>query len=388
MLLMDYGVLFRYLDNANTDQTPRALTGMLEWLHNKLGLDHRLLACPQSIYNYSIVDLLDYLKSSSRNFLTSTDHDAIFRSVSAIKLITFPRIERDNVLLHAIFGHEIGHPFADDYLDQEELGENQARFQEQLRIATEKVAEHFSDELHTGAGFPKLFDLRSKLISQVLEIRRRGLEELLSDAVAVQIFGPSAIFASREVFMTSGLDASPEPDQWYPPHRYRLRLMVDVAKKLGLWSAFKEAAPQIKDSIRNLEDVTEDKSDQDTLTENVLVQIAYEWIEEVLDDAVKFTLDLTNNAAYSPKSLQDEVPRLLNRLHLNIPPSEIGYSTEPLRVDWRSSILSAWIYRYRQLGNDDFDSMKLLHITRKAIEHVLLREDFSEVTGTTHDRAR
>lgn len=380
-LLKAYGQLLRYLDNANTEQTPRALTGMLEWLYAKLDINHTLLACPQSAYNYSIVDLLNVVKKSSKHLLSGEDAEEIFGDTPAINLISFPRIERDNVLLHAIFGHEIGHPFADQYLSQDDIGKNSAKFQAQLTRATARVEKEISNRLDPNSQFADQFDVRSRLVGQVIEIRRRGLQELLSDAVSVQVFGPSAIFAAREIFMTSSLDAPPELPSWYPPDRYRLRLMINVAKELGHWATLKKVAPHIDDSLSHLEKLVGDHSDTQALEQDLLTSIAYDWLAEVLDDAVEFTLNLTKAAAYSPKDIENEVPKLLRRVPLDIPPSEIGFATKPTSVDWRSSILASWVYRFHQLGSETFDATKLLNITRKAIEHVLLREKFSEVRG-------
>ena len=381
-LLKSYGVLLRYLDNANTEQTPRALTGMLEWMYAKLDLNQTLLACPQSVYNYSIVDLLDVLKVTSRNLLTNEDANKIFGNTPPINHISFPRIERDNILLHVIFGHEIGHPFADRYLSQEDIGDNNTVFQNQLKKVTELVDQEISKSLDPTRNFLKEVDIRQRLVGQVIEIRRKGLQELLSDAVSVQVFGPSAIFAAREIFMTSNFDTVPQTKPWYPPNRYRLRSMIQLARKLGQWDALKESAAQISGTLQHLENIVEQHSDMDEMSKEPFVHIAYKWLEEVLDDAVSYTLNLTRAAAYEPSKIRTEVPELLCRVPLNIPPSETGFATKPTPVDWRSSILSSWIYRYSRMGEDNFDAKKLLNITRKAVEHVFLREKFVKAQGS------
>lgn len=384
-LLMVYSQLLSFLDNAHTEQTPRALTGMLEWLYRRLGSDPTLLACPQSDYNYSISDLLQYLKETSKNLLSAEARNAIFGDIPHIKLISFPRIERDNVLLHAIFGHEVGHPFADDFLREEELGEHSATFQDALRRMTQRIETEFAETIKQSKNFPGQIDVRTALVGRVLQIRRRGLQELLSDAVAVQIFGPSAIFAAHEIFMPSGLDSPPSDASWYPPDRYRIRLMIDVSKRLGQWETLSRVAPEIRPSVEYLEGLASISADKQALEYSTDIRIAYDWIEEVLPDAISFVLARTGAALYAPQQIADQVPRLIRRLSLGIPPNELGPATAPTKVDWRSSVLAAWIFRFRKLGTGDLDFRRVLMTTRKAIEYVLLREAFDKASRKTED---
>lgn len=223
--------------------------------------------------------------------------------------------------------------------------------------------------------------VRTSLVGQVLDIRRRGLEELLSDSIAVQMLGPSAIFATHEIFMTSDLDYLPEDDSWYPPDRYRLRLMLKVSNELGSWPALRKACPQIQHYLEYIEKVIDADTDKRALNKNPLVRISYEWIEEIIDEAVKYTLNISRNAAYPSRLIGTEIQQLVERISFGIPPNESGPATNPNTVDWRSAVLAAWVYRFSKLGDQEIASMKLLQITRKAIDHILLREDFRKAIG-------
>lgn len=105
------GTLLQHFDNAHTAQTPRGLPQMLGALMAQLEPNATLVAWPQSSYNYTIRDLLAPLKEMTESLLSKQSHQRVFGSVAGpLNFVSFPRIERDNVLLHAIFGHELGHP--------------------------------------------------------------------------------------------------------------------------------------------------------------------------------------------------------------------------------------------------------------------------------------
>lgn len=119
-ITQDLGNFMQWLDNAHTGQTPRGPVQLLKDMMNGLTPDSRVIACPRADYNYSILDLGQHIKGLVQRFVPLSKQPAFDEHIATpIKLILFPRIERDNVLTHAIFGHELGHPIATEFLTKE-----------------------------------------------------------------------------------------------------------------------------------------------------------------------------------------------------------------------------------------------------------------------------
>lgn len=127
------------------------------------------------------------------------------------------------MLAHAIFGHELGHPIASDYLASEVKDYKELKNQVSGLVDKELEKSTVDDD-------DKL-KFKAELFKQILKIRKRALEELISDAVGIFIFGPSAFFAFFELFLSSNLDAEPISDEFYPPPRMRMRLMLELMEK-------------------------------------------------------------------------------------------------------------------------------------------------------------
>lgn len=94
-----------WLDNAHTGQTPRGLVKVLKDLFDHMAPGSRVVARPQAEYNYSIADLGAYFQRLVNDYIPASRQGEFTEHLSTpLKLISFPRIERDNLLAHAIFG--------------------------------------------------------------------------------------------------------------------------------------------------------------------------------------------------------------------------------------------------------------------------------------------
>ncbi|MEW8027246.1 MAG: hypothetical protein AB2766_00090 [Candidatus Thiodiazotropha endolucinida] len=175
------------LHYANSEEIPRGLVLILRELVKDLYPDVVLLASPQhEDFNYSIEDILPELSLYTNELLPSDESDNVLAPFNdRLDVIRFPRIERDNILTYPIFGHELGHPIADEFLDNEETTED---YKKRLERATQEV--------HKALGINDNDEEESLIsIKEMLDIRRRGLQELISDCIGIYLFGPSALFA-------------------------------------------------------------------------------------------------------------------------------------------------------------------------------------------------
>jgi hypothetical protein len=383
------GSLLSFFDNAHTAQTPRGLIEVVDQLMARLQPDSQLMVWPQAEFNYSIRDLLPPLKSSTQYFLPANVFKEVFgRFNGALNLVSFPRIERDNVLLHATLGHELGHPIADKFLANEK---GTKQYSEGLHRAVQRLTGPVGD---AGTELDATLDTLTPDITRLLKLRTRGLQELVSDCVGTLLFGFSAIFAAYDVLTVNGMDALPDNRFMYPPRRFRLRIQHKIANNTGHFEAIKSLRRvdrAILGSARNfmdhLEGLISEEHDLAKLKTDRVIEIAYDWIDETLDEAVEFAVKEVGDLAFEVKKVQDEVPELIKRIDLGLPPNEIGRPPNARPVDWRSAILAAWLYRLhgkKLTGGDsgklmtatDFDNLNRL--TLKAVEYTTIQKQYAD----------
>ncbi len=390
-LVQDFGEYLHFLDNANTEQTPRGLVQILEEVLGILDPNAHLLAWPQADYNYGIIDILPILKNATANVFSKEVNDRIFREYpDALKLISFPRIDRDDILVHSIFGHELGHPIADDFISTYELT---SAFQQGLKEAASNVEEEYKDKLSKLSGI-NLIETQRAIIDGLIKVYKRGIAELVSDCVGVIIFGPSALFAAYEVLITDGLDNAPVNSQYYPPSRMRIRLSKQIMDEESFTSNLldlpeKDLPEGVSDAIRNfvshIEEISSSSYDRDAINNEPILREAYAWIDKSLPDAISYARNETIDVRYDSDVIKDEVPELLNRLYLGVPPNEIGRYPDVRPANWRTAILAAWIYRLtgrrvesqRVVEMSEKEIERTHSLTLRAIEYIILTNRYS-----------
>lgn len=343
LAIVELGETLEYFDNAGTDQTPRGLVCLLRSLYERLNRQSKFLAWPQAGYNFTIRSLVDYLKELFKHLGADSEVSEVFAKYTGPHdLVSFPRVERDNVSMLAIFGHELGHPIAYKFLQQEGGSQEHQARETQAR----------QDILKAMGGTPSLLGLQEAM-QAVFQLRKRALEELISDMVGVYLFGPSAIFAGQELFMWGNLNAIPsDQNGGYPPGRMRLRVSMEAAEREGFVDAMREMAtdPSIGTTVSyatvlldHLAGLVQDRSDEQQIATSDTARIAYDWVAATLPSAQEFARNAVGQALYGESTIRREVPRLVERLKQGLPPNEIGNSIGPTAVDERSSVLAGWL---------------------------------------------
>lgn len=385
------GTLLQHFDNAHTAQTPRGLPQMLGALMARLEPNATLVAWPQSSYNYTIRDLLAPLKEMTQSLLSKEAHQKVFGSVAGpLNFVSFPRIERDNVLLHAIFGHELGHPLATKFLESERTT---PAYSAALRRVTDALMALYKlSTAPKGAlgGSPAQTKAFVDGLHRVLALRKRGLQELISDCVGVLLFGPSALFASYDTLSVGELDEPPGTGT-YPPRRFRLRVVKNLLDAEGytstLESALQTAEPSISAALarylKHINELTAQQTDKSNLGADPLIKLAYDWIEETLPGGTAFVRERLEPLRYEPKHMSAEVPELIERLRIRVPPSEIGAPPHAQVIDWRSALVAGWACRLHMLddpaagtdqGIKQADTMNRLIL--RAVEFTILGDEY------------
>ena len=127
--------------------------------------------------------------------------------------LVFPAAERQNILMHALLGHELGHGFSDDL----NIG---AGIAVPVPAAAEEHLEKLTEPIRSG------FE----------EVVVQWLEEMLADALGVHIMGPAYYFACNEA-----VGQSPASDS-HPSGAFRLQALRHQLRLRGYVTGDSETA--------------------------------------------------------------------------------------------------------------------------------------------------
>jgi len=123
LLLCSIAEHLRFVDRSRVANTPWSMIQYTEkFLERQTGASNEFIIRPQWAYNYSLIGEfvevyrteivpLDWIPTATwKSSLCGLGDQKIY-------CLSFPRIERLNCLLHANWGHEIGHIFAKQWID-------------------------------------------------------------------------------------------------------------------------------------------------------------------------------------------------------------------------------------------------------------------------------
>lgn len=136
-------------------------------------------------------------------------------------VLHYPLSDSNRLLLHAIFGHELGHSAVQqkDLVQQVYSKMLDGQFLRELGAVVKTIWPNTSPE---------------KSVRTIGEWLKAWIEELLCDHLAAQVVGPSYLWAFAGFVMPLSYG---DPQQSYPPNTVRLRLLLEQLDDLG-WNDF------------------------------------------------------------------------------------------------------------------------------------------------------
>lgn len=382
------------LDNAHTAQTPRGLVQFLQEIANSLYPGSCLLVSPSSAYNYSIVNIIpDFSKLANHALPASSAAALIATFPKELYVVRFPRTERDNVLNHTVFGHEFGHPIADAFIAAHE---QQPEFAARLSAAKLKMQ---SDPVLQGL-LNKTTDpveksqMLSRFVDTVVTLHKRGLQELVADAVGIRLFGISALLSALDLFGQTSLDSTPKPPLFYPPPRYRLRLMhqalqadkqLPTLAKLKFPADLADVAESTQGVLAHLDQLVGQTHDKTEIAKNALARIAYEWLDVTLPEAVQAAALRLQGLGYTTNFKGTSFTSLVERLALDVPPNEVGKWPKLAVGDWRDGLLASWLVAISKSVEtkgtpaDRLEDLETVHkLALKGVEYGVIQKQCTE----------
>lgn len=400
----------RFVERAVTQNTPWSLVCPLEKIAEQLHPNSHFVVRPQWSYNYSLREKVSAYRGYLEKLLPSDKLERVFKSdtgepILSLYIMGFPYIDRLNVLSHVLFGHELGHPIEKEYFTQEQANQ----FFPPLFDAVVKECKVPPDQQKWN-----LFDLErvSRMLQQVLELRRRALAELLCDVVAANIFGLAALFATEEFALSRELDAFEKaPAYHYPPWRYRPRVMfeefpLDWIDHFITGGRFSDSVSQVlKTKLTEIRLTVEQDEDKTNLSKDSETRIAYESVEATLPKIRTFVKERLSDRGFALEDLIGSTNGLLlGRLENWIPPDAyVDENGDEVPADMRAVLNIGWlrwIIAFAQMPaalsdkrevDDYLKKVEALNrLVLKGIEYIDLRSDWfahsvkEDKVGNTH----
>ena len=222
LLLQEIQLVAEFLESSDVLAIPAAIAVYLEGASRLVLPDASLCLRADNDFNYSFEPLATTINQ------VITAGGLISRLPEPLALFRFPAVARDDVLLHAILAHELGH-FVDEYADL---------YGQVLNVAGLPLFQMTKTRIASGLGLDLSATSDSLLATRILAIFDNWLRELISDLVGVRLLGPAFALAAVELS-----DVNEEPGQGsttHPPSSMRLHLIQSELDSLGWLKAVLE----------------------------------------------------------------------------------------------------------------------------------------------------
>ncbi|HMG75835.1 MAG TPA: dCTP deaminase [Pyrinomonadaceae bacterium] len=419
--LKRFAAHIRYVDSAVTDRLPWQVIPSFEKLVLDIRPEAQVMLRPMWHYNYATIvsNLRELYRKRLQEFefyLPNIDLDIILEPLgSAFHIVSFPAVERQNILLHSLIGHEIGHLIANALVDAD-----QQEFLNKVRPEIEATAD---SEITKLGVTPKLIGplvyptFRAQWLADKLDLCLqywiRALEEILSDLVGVALFGPAALFSTLEFAIQTGFDLPPtRRNNYYPPWRTRIREVLRAVDNLAPEllqiepSVFKMDFPLIlkriqgslllssdsrarlvNDRVRTIREISQSNQDKTVIDRDRIAKIAYSALPDYITKHSESIKNKVGNNAFSNQSLAASLPALIERLDAGITPNAIHDkpSRRAPKIRLVDVLNSAWYHKASLSVSapklEDLSELERLRdernrLTLKSIEYVSLYNEY------------
>lgn len=390
-LIQDLSKDLEYIESSKMSKVPAGLSAPLQKISQNIESNVEILLLQQWVYNYSINtknkiqryrEITEMLSPYVSNELSNKIESFLQNPVYSIY---FPSLEKNNILLYSVLGHEIGHLVADKNY--------------------EKFKEKFFDTNNTGNELFSLYknyskDLtRPKFLRYIEIITKRLYDELLSDVVGAIIFGPAMLFSMYEFSQQFDLDNIPSGrNRFYPSWRARLRIIYNTIIKYipSFQSCNKQSQEHlyfdvnIQNRLERIENIINEKSDETKIkhSEELIFKIYSQVIFVIEHHLINDLLIELDRSNLEENSFFNRINLLSARLENGIPPNTINDLDIKSSAKLYEIINAAWKNRlswepkiFDENGNFDekylVERKKLNQLTLKAIEYANLSKEYN-----------
>jgi hypothetical protein len=289
-------------------------------------------------------------------------------------IISFPQAEAENILLHCIFAHEIGHAvYQKENLVDRILG--------RVKVSKEQIKNLSSEALMSHRGSRRLnktaIQIREQITEEINKSAESWADELTSDAIAVCLFGPAYLFAFIHLIISFQL--MDNCSDTHPSPRLRLRLICQMMDLLKYTRHFpgplrKYYGPWKREASRPVQ------------VDNPILKVVSRSFEPVLSAIIQQTLK-TVKPQYTDSTYAADIKTLPQLIIAGILPVEVVKDHKKRTMQTQSviSILNAgWLVNLTAL--DEFAKSRHLKtadpfkVKRKLQEEISKALELQEIT--------
>ncbi|MFC1536837.1 hypothetical protein ACFL48_03350 [Pseudomonadota bacterium] len=247
--------------------------------------------------------------------------------------IVFPTSLKDQVLLHPILAHEIGHAMFSITVKKKSLIDTvRSPLVENSIFAS---VSDFSDWVKAVSG--------GKVLPNFDDSYDSWLEEYICDLIGLVLFGPSFIAAHR-VLLTSLKPLGTDLEEDHPPTLSRYCLLDQAVEILGWKQSIKLSGSKkglLTDFWTGIEALSEPVPPALKFFDDQQVREALSGLNSLFDQSESVQYDMPDSSKFSS---------LIDDLDNSVPPSisSISKKGEPMNesIDFRSIIFAGWITWY------------------------------------------
>lgn len=362
--------LLEYIEGSEVHSTPAALIRPLRRLLRRyLPKSDILFRCYPQL-NYSFLPLARQLREV---FKTDVFQPCLQTLPDFFAVISFPKVESKNALLHCMVGHEIGHGLYQHkklqdkllpvQIDKEALEALVSRI-----VSTESDGNNSSGEQHpTQTEADRFLSTKEWLTASLNKVLGNWVEELAADAFGIHIFGPAYFFAfinfvATVTLLRSSRDSHPAPN-------IRMRLMWHLltpkddktGQSIGFDRAFDKTLANFAEKWMQAASLGEPAS-------GAIHQIAEKSITpSVVGRICSEVSNAIGESRYSVKKYEEDMPVLGDLIKNVIPPNEVvvDFEKQKTRNSDVVSILNAGWNVYLSEMQEFAKNLKLAYETNK-----------------------
>lgn len=371
-----------YIEQSTMSKSPWGLTSPLQEIASKIISNSQIILYEEWGHNYSIIT-----KDFNKIFSEILQNIQIYISIEQYRkiettlqtplyLISFPHIDKKNILQYSLLGHELGHL----YVDQ--------------KLKTFDIKSHINNDSKI-MSIVNMSHSKPQALQAIEKIWERLFEELLSDVVGTVLFGPAMLFSIFEFAIQKDIDLEPsQRNNFYPPWRSRLRLsynmIIKILPNFGQQSYGNNLFENQKviDRITEIKQIIDNQNDVEKMKVSSLpyqVFVIFENVVSYIISQYDVVLCDLRTESFDEAKFIENIKILTNRLQKGLTPNMLldlniesnATLCEILNTAWQHRI--SWegnIFNEDSSFNESYlkERKKLNQLTNKAIE-------FSDLTN-------
>jgi len=374
----------RIVEHSRVSLTPWSMIQATEvFLRKYVGDDAYFIISPEWNYNYGVRTGVFAAFEKALSGLEWFPLDEWRKEVGwgeKLFCISFPRIEKLNVLLHANLGHELGH-----IITQRKV---EVSFEKMWLEKEAEIKERLKNLIRGDASFEAMGDLLKETVAEikasddtekVRQVALQALIETTADKVGVRVFGPAALASMAEICTRWHVDINPIGNGNYPPWRYRLRILAqECSRDLDAISQNEQRIHAdivpFLEWLLKIREFTSSATDMKEIQSNPISAEAYKLVNQALDDMNELVTSSIpdEKKTFSLVENQEEISELIGRLEDQVPPNESGIWPDIKPASLETILNACWAYKLKEISQDkswcEKNIERLFRLCLKAIE--------------------